>query len=351
MVLVFVFGLNHEIFSGTLSLFAVFGSSLQFLAVYLDRTLQNTSNIFILSLGSSDLIVGIWTLPTIAASVYHQKWVLTGPVCKFSAFMDSVAITASVWTLGFTALDRYMLVRSPIRYKFKMKKENIIQIISITWIISIGCALPPLIGWSGYEFSSFSMSCAMSSTASFSDINKYYFLFYTLVTFPVPILTIILSYGLIAKYVLTRHQKGFQIAAHNLRTAKITLLLTLFVLACILPTFVIGILFWCQFTIPLSERTCKVVIWLLLGNSALNPLLYGWINKQFKTVYKRMFWCIIHLKRYQVLKQDAFSAIKMNTRHRTSTITPFDQNMPPVYGWTDDFKKVRNNILGIHRYV
>ena len=325
--------------SGILSFFAVFGSSIQFLAVYLDKKLQNTSNTFILSLGCSDLIVGVWTLPTIATSVYHRSWVLTSPICQFSAFVDSIAITASLWTLGFTALDRYMLVRSPIRYKSMMKRSKALQLISIVWIISIASASPPLIGWSGYEFSSFSMSCAMSSTSSFSDVNKYYFLFYTLITFPVPIALIIVSYVFIFRYVLTRHQKGRQITANNLRTAQITFILTIFVLACILPTFILGLIFWCQFFIPISERSSKIVIWLLLGNSAFNPLLYGWLNKQFRDAYKNMIWCLIHLKKYSEIKKTILSTTTI--KQRRSIVTPFhEQNSNAKLGWTDEFQMI-----------
>ena len=333
---------NLFLFSGILSLFAVFGSVLQFLAVYLDRSLQNSSNIFILSLGCSDFIVGIWTLPTMAVSVYFRSWVLSDSVCQFSAFVDSLAITASVWTLGFTALDRWMLVKSPISYKSQMKQRKAVQIVGMIWLISALAAAPPLLGWSGYDFSSYSLSCAMSSSGGFDSVHRYYFLFYVFLTFPAPIILIVISYSYIAWFVLDGGNSGRQVSIFNVRTAKITALLTAFVMGCILPTFIIGLIFWCGFEIPFSKATSKIVIWGLLANSGVNPLLYGWMNSQFRTVYKRMFWCLIVCKKYATLKRSAFSTQMMltPTLRRSSAIRPVENKQAAsLFGWTEHFDK------------
>ena len=330
--------------SGVLSLFAVCGSVLQFLAVFLDRTLQNSSNIFILSLGCSDFIVGIWTLPTIALSVYFKTWVLSHSVCQFSAFVDSLAITASVWTLGFTALDRWMLVKSPISYKSQMKQRKALKIVGLVWVISGLAAAPPLLGWSGYGFSSYSLSCAMSSSGGFDDFNKYYFLFYVLLTFPVPVALIVASYSYIAWFVLGGGNRGREVSVFNVRTAKITALLTVFVMGCILPTFIIGLIFWCGFRLPFTKATSKIVIWGLLSNSAINPFLYGWLNSQFRAVYMRMFWCVALCKRYSTVKRSAFSSTMMLTPtfRRSSAIRPQEsKKASSLLGWTEHYDKSR----------
>lgn len=323
-----------------MSLCAVVGSVFQFLAVYLDRGLQNASNLFILSLGCSDLIVGVWTLPSIGISVYHRSWVLSAPVCLFSAFVDSVAITASLWTLGFTALDRCLLVKSPVYYKSQMNQRKALQIVGFVWGLATVGATPPLLGWSGYGFSPFSMSCAMSSSGGFQDLHKYYFLFYVLLSFPAPLAMIVVSYYSIGRFVLSsRYNTKGHIAPYNLRTAKITLILTLFVLGCILPTFVIGLIFWCGYSIPFSQRTSKIVIWGLLGNSAVNPFLYGWLNTQFRTVYVRMCWCVVLRKKYTLLKRSAFSGAMLSPALRRSpAIRPVVKRDPAsraiLGGWT-----------------
>ena len=311
-----------------LAVFAVVGNLVQFLAISLESSLQTASNVFIISLGCSDFGVGVITLPTVALTVYNREWVFNDFVCKMTGVVDSVMITASMWTLGFTALDRFFLVQSPICHRNSMTKEKAWKTVSFCWALSIACAIPPLLGWSDYTFSKHSMSCAMTSIRGFKSVDKYYFLFYVLVSFPIPLGMIFVCYIMIFRFSVNRSLSGITLSkpskrgssckplvlVSNIRTAKITLLLIIFVLACILPTFIIGLFFWFETDIPFAHQTSKAVIWSLLGNSACNPILYGWFNKHFRSVYKQMMLSILLREKYSVLKR---SVMSMRSVHGT----------------------------------
>ena len=304
-----------------LAVFAIFGNLAQFLAIYLESSLQTASNIFIISLGCSDFGVGVITLPTVALTVYNREWVFNDLVCKLTGVVDSVMITASMWTLGFTALDRFFLVQSPICHRNTMTKVKACKTVILCWTLSFACAVLPLLGWSDYSFSEHSMSCAMTSVQGFKSVDKYYFLFYVLVSFPIPLSMIFICYFMIFRFSLNRSMNGITLAktskvglpckpmvlVSNIRTAKITLLLIVFVLACILPTFIIGMFFWFEKSIPFAHQTSKAVIWSLLGNSACNPILYGWFNKHFRSVYKQMFLSLLLREKYSVLRRSMMS--------------------------------------------
>ena len=312
-----------------LSVFSIGGNITQFIAIYLEPSLQTASNIFIISLGCSDLGVGIITLPTVALTVRNRAWILGDFFCQLAGMLDSIFITASMWTLGFTALDRYFLVQSPISHRNWMNKNIARRTVFFCWGLSVACAIFPVLGWSEYSFSSHSMSCAMTFVTGFESIHKYYFLFYVLVSFPVPLGMIVVCYIRIG-FSVTKKSRERQVTLSsptaqtdgcrsivilsNIRTAKITLLLILFVLACILPTFVVGMMFWFEQTIPFAHQTSKAVIWSLLGNSALNPVLYGWFNKHFRSVYQHMILAIILRERYSTLKR---SMMSMRSVHGT----------------------------------
>lgn len=314
----------------TLALFAIVGNLVQFLAIFLETSLQTASNIFIVSLGCSDFGVGIITLPTVALTVYNKAWVFSTLLCKMAGVVDSVMITASMWTLGFTALDRYFLVQSPISHRNTMNKTIARKTVLFCWALSILVAVPPVLGWSDYTFSEHSMSCAMESVRGFDNPHKYYFLFYVLVSFPVPLLMIMVCYFLIFRFFVNKKNTTNSISVSksgkfggcrpvvlvsHLRTAKITLILILFVLACILPTFIIGMLFWSErITSPFSHQLSKAVIWSLLANSACNPILYGWFNKHFRSVYKQMFLSLILREKYSILRR---SMLSMRSVHGT----------------------------------
>jgi hypothetical protein len=115
-------------------------------------------------------------------------------------------------------------------------------------------------------------------------------------------------------------------------------------MGCILPTFIIGLIFWCGFRIPVSKATSKVVIWGLLANSAINPFLYGWMNSQFRTVYRRMFLCIMLCKNYKTVKRSAFSTAMMltPTLRRSSAISPIEsRKATALLEWTEHYDKTR----------
>lgn len=338
-----------------LALFAVGGNLAQFVAIYLEPSLQTASNIFIISLGCSDLGVGIITLPTVALTVRNRGWVLGGVFCQLAAMLDSIFITASMWTLGFTALDRYFLVQSPICHRNKMNKTIARRTVFFCWGLSAACAVLPAIGWSKYSFSSHSMSCAMTFITGFESIHKYYFLFYVLVSFPMPLLMIIVSYIRIG-FSVTKKSRQQQVnlskqnarndgcrpivILSNIRTAKITLLLIIFVLACILPTVVVGMVFWFEQTIPFAHQTSKAVIWSLLGNSALNPVLYGWFNKHFRSVYQHMMLALILREKYSVLKRSMMSMRSIHGTPKSSFNTNpvvMDIDVMNIIGATSSF--------------
>ena len=326
----------------SLSIFAVVGNVVQFVAIYLEASLQTASNIFILSLGCSDIAVGMLTLPTVALTVYNRAWIFSGLVCRMTAFIDSVVITASMWTLGFTALDRYLLVQSPISHRSRMTKLKARKTVLLCWAIAAGCSVLPLIGWSEYSFSVHSMSCAMKTVKGFESFHKYYFLFYVLVSFPVPIGMIIACYILIFHFSVSRRAPNLKVsrgsvkagsggcrvaAISHIRTAKITLLLIVFVLACILPTFVIGMIFWFEYNMPFTHQMSKAVIWSLLGNSACNPILYGWFNKHFRSVYKHMILSVILREKYSTLRR---SVLSMKSTQGTPKLSLNNPNPLPL---------------------
>lgn len=314
-----------------LSFITIIGNILQFLAVSLEPSLQTASNLFILSLGCSDFVVGVWTLPIVSYTVYRGQWEFSANVCQFAAFLDSMVITVSMWTLGLTALDRCLLVSTQFNHKRFMTKQRASCIIGGIWFFSAVCAAFPLVGWSEYGFSSFSMSCAMKFIRGFNNFDKYYFLFYVLMSFPTPMVIIIISYVIICRASVNRGsrnspaKKAASITpsrarpfVNNIRTAKITLVLILFVLACILPTFIISIVFWFEAVIPFSHEMSKAVIWSLLSNSACNPILYGWVNHQFREVYHRMLWCIILRQKYTTVKRTFFSMKSIKAHNQQS---------------------------------
>lgn len=93
-----------------------FGNILTILAIRLSKKLQSyTSNMFVLSLAVSDLVVGL-TLP------YHLVFYMGSGVgskastCLMRFFLIIMACTVSIWNLISIAIDRYVAIVYPLHY-------------------------------------------------------------------------------------------------------------------------------------------------------------------------------------------------------------------------------------------
>lgn len=93
------------------------GNTLTILAISLSRRIRSiTSNLFILSLAISDILVGT-TLP------YHLAFYMSGTTlgsfhtwCLMRFFLIIIACTVSIWNLIAIAVDRYIAIVYPLHY-------------------------------------------------------------------------------------------------------------------------------------------------------------------------------------------------------------------------------------------
>ena len=108
--------LSWVIVDGVILIIIFFGNILTILAIRLSKKLQsNTSNMFVLSLAVSDLVVGL-TLP------YHLAFYMGSGVgnrastCLMRFFLIIMACTVSIWNLISIAIDRYVAIVYPLHY-------------------------------------------------------------------------------------------------------------------------------------------------------------------------------------------------------------------------------------------
>lgn len=122
------------VIDGLLFITIVCGNCLTIAAVQLSRRLRSVvSNLFILSLAISDLLVGL-TIP------YHLAFYLDVTlgeshfVCIMKFFFNIVACCVSIWNLIAIAIDRYIAIVYPLHYSRWITKRTAITVIMFGWI-------------------------------------------------------------------------------------------------------------------------------------------------------------------------------------------------------------------------
>ncbi|XP_061473194.1 neuropeptide Y receptor type 6-like [Rhineura floridana] len=74
---------------------------------------QSVTNILIANLSLSDIFICVMCIPFTVAYTLMDYWVFGEAMCKISAFVQSVSVTVSTFSLVLIAVERYQLIVNP----------------------------------------------------------------------------------------------------------------------------------------------------------------------------------------------------------------------------------------------
>nr|XP_056720991.1 adenosine receptor A2b [Euleptes europaea] len=133
----------------SIAVLSIAGNVLVCWAVAINSTLKNATNYFLVSLAVADIAVGLLAIPfaiTISIGFYTNFH-----CCLFLACFVLVLTQSSIFSLLAVAVDRYMAIRIPLRYKSLVTGKRARALISILWVLSFSIGLMPLMGWNDWE--------------------------------------------------------------------------------------------------------------------------------------------------------------------------------------------------------
>jgi len=103
-------------------------------------------NMFIVSLATADLTVGVVVMPISAMYIFTVEWPLGLVVCQFWLVVDYTASTASILNLLVLSIDRYRSVTDPLRYLRRRTSHHAALFIAAAWSLSALWVLP-IVAW------------------------------------------------------------------------------------------------------------------------------------------------------------------------------------------------------------
>uniref|UniRef100_A0A4W5PIS0 G-protein coupled receptors family 1 profile domain-containing protein n=1 Tax=Hucho hucho TaxID=62062 RepID=A0A4W5PIS0_9TELE len=125
------------IFFSLISAVTVFLNVLVIISISHFKQLHTPTNLLILSLAVSDLLVGLIVIPVVTVAVMEPCWGFGEYFCLFQFYITFLCTSLSLGNLVLISIDRYVAVCDPLLYHSRITITRMMCCISITWCCCI----------------------------------------------------------------------------------------------------------------------------------------------------------------------------------------------------------------------
>ena len=269
------------------------GNFITLLIMALNRRMRTISNMFVASLAISDIGLGAFIVcPLGFSTLAISQWPFNDATCQYQGYIAITLAMASTQTLALMAVNRYFRIVRPLKYRrYFTKKKTIIMVLS-AWFFSLCAPLPHML--SGHK-----MVFHPSKFFCYFQIDGGPFLaFLATVYVGLPACLIFYCYLRIFKFV-RYHNNNFQITGYGtsrIHVEEIKVTRTLFVIVvffslCCTPILSIDIFDTIRGSWTFPREAYVAYSFLATISGALNPIIYGVLNKNFQNEYLKILRC------------------------------------------------------------
>ncbi|CAG9136386.1 unnamed protein product [Plutella xylostella] len=291
----------------------------------LEGKLRVITNYFVVSLAFADILVAVAVMPFNFSVQFYHEWIFGQVICDLWNSSDVYFTSTSILHLCCISVDRYYAIVKPLKYPIKMTKKMAFVMLAATWLSPVTISYAPIfMGWytteEHLEFRKYN-----PRTCDFK-VNKPYAVISSSISFWIPCTIMIFTYLAIFKEA-NRQEKALHARAGNamlmhrhsrevndkngalhintptkdkniLRMKRehkaartLGIIMGAFIL-CWLPFF----LFYlstslCGDGCDPPETVTVIMFWTGYFNSALNPIIYAYFNRDFRNAFKNTLAC------------------------------------------------------------
>ncbi|XP_065135441.2 adenosine receptor A1-like [Paramisgurnus dabryanus] len=271
------------------------GNLLVIWAVWKSGALNQPTYCLIVSLAMADFLVGCVVVPLSVVEVLNIE--MSFHACLFISCVLLVPLQASVLTLLAIALDRYLRVCIPFRYKSTVTKRRSWVLAAVCWMLACLLGFLPMYGWYNRDPLKHNPTLNCEFTAVISLSYMVNFIFFGIF---MPLLAIMVAlYCYI--FFKVRWLKGktgiaesgeYNHKEHKL-AGSLVLVLALFV-ACWLPLHTMHAINFYNFPsiqVPSDVKYLSVIVSHV--NSVVNPIVYALRIPKIKAEFMKIWRSLI----------------------------------------------------------
>ncbi|XP_077088034.1 adenosine receptor A2b [Siphateles boraxobius] len=336
-----------------IAVLSIAGNVLVCWAVAINSTLKNATNYFLVSLAVADILVGCLAIPfaiTISIGLHSDFY-----GCLFLACFVLVLTQSSIFSLLAVAIDRYLAVKIPLRYKELVTGKRAREIIAILWILSFIIGLIPFVGWNRKDLSCSRNESGSIQTGNSSDaadmetgflqscclecffenvVDMSYMVYFNFFGCVLPPLLIMLGIYIKIFTVARKQLRQIELKCsvsngenhhhgllqREIRAAKsLSIIVGLFAL-CWLPVHILNCLTLFYSELEKPSFIMNTAIILSHANSAVNPIIYAYRIREFRFTFRKIL-----NRHFLCRRDDLYRSSTGSSIHRdqiTMTIDP-----------------------------
>ncbi|XP_792716.1 alpha-1B adrenergic receptor-like [Strongylocentrotus purpuratus] len=294
----------------------LFGNALVIIAVVVAKKLRTITNILVINLAVTDFITCL-CFPFMSAGLLSQtgSYPMHDMICTTIAGVVLTCVSCSSLTLLAIAFVRwYVITRSVRGHQGIHTPKKVVALVVLIWIESIELVILPLVlGKGTFGYSKYHQLCGLTVTNFFG----FCYILLTGIQMAIVLMLMLMLYLLVLRHVL-RHRKQIRdkfTTAEDIRSGatlnhesqasstsresrllKINAISKMEVEITKNLSMVVGVLVLCilplsiDFMIPSDNVFTLYAPMIMLTNSVVNPIIYGFKHPIFKEVFKSLLW-------------------------------------------------------------
>jgi len=298
------------------------------------RLRSNVTNYYIASLALSDLLTATLVVPIeLDQFIKNGVWTHGEVICQIWTTMYLLSAPGSIINLCAVTLDRFIVLRVPLRYTEIMTPRRAMIVIMLLWTYALVTACLPVFGWRDHSFEHFVIDVPNGKSCYFV-ISSNYVILINIANFLIPMIFMAICWSLIYQ-IARRHQQRVKKLARSMSINETTMSLTMngvggstsegqhtkksirkHLKGSKYIAIIVGLFFLCWLPYTLLSLIVSICgpqcflgtpqevsnILLVMGylNSALNPYLYPFHDRQFKEAFKHILLNVQSLKIWEV---------------------------------------------------
>ncbi|XP_056411941.1 cholecystokinin receptor type A isoform X1 [Hyla sarda] len=181
-------------------LLGVLGNSLVIVVLIRNKRMRTVTNIFLLSLAVSDLMLCLFCIPFTLIPNLLEDFIFGSTVCSGAFYFMGISVSVSTFNLVAISLERYSAICKPLQSRVWQTKSHALKVIAVTWLLSFTMMSPypiysTLVPFPKYENTTGHM-CRLGWPNDLTQQAWYIFLL--LILFLVPGIVMTIAYALIS---------------------------------------------------------------------------------------------------------------------------------------------------------